>query len=163
MRQGKGVSKPSEAIAWFHEMKFAVVARLFEGRSPEFRSHRRMSPWNSNRWRVCDAFAWQHNLWTQTSILLYDAWHEKFKCYNLRMNKIVKVMRRTMFCTLLHRKCRDCWERQRKRKTEPPSNCPVKSFLSSRRRVNCVKGSLSGLRFFYAQSIRVEPRLTSSL
>ena len=57
MRQGKGVSKPSEAIASFHEMKFAVVARLFEGRSPEFRSHRRMSPWNSNRRRVCDAFA----------------------------------------------------------------------------------------------------------
>ena len=28
MRQGKGVSKPSEAIASFHEMKFAVVARL---------------------------------------------------------------------------------------------------------------------------------------
>ena len=49
MRQGKGVSKPSEAIASFHEMKFAVVARLFEGQSPEFRSHRRMSPWNSNR------------------------------------------------------------------------------------------------------------------
>ena len=49
MRQGKGMSKPSEAIALFHEMKFAVVARLFEGRSPEFRSHRRMSPWNSNR------------------------------------------------------------------------------------------------------------------
>ena len=49
MRQGKGVSKPSEAIASFHEMKFAVVARLSEGRSPEFRSHRRMSPWNSNR------------------------------------------------------------------------------------------------------------------
>ena len=107
------------------------------------------------------ASAGQSNV--QTSIFIYDAWHEKFKCYNLRMNKIVKVMRRTMFCTLLHRKCRDCWERQRKRKTEPPSNCPVKSFLSSRRRVNCVKGSLSGLRFFYAQSIRVEPRLTSSL
>ena len=35
------------------------VARLFEGRSPEFRSHRRMSPWNSNRWRVCDVFPWQ--------------------------------------------------------------------------------------------------------
>ena len=32
MRQGKGVSKPSEAIASFHEMKFAVVARLSEGR-----------------------------------------------------------------------------------------------------------------------------------
>ena len=49
MRQGKGMSKPSEASALFHEMKVAVVARLFEGRSPEFRSHRRMSPWNSNR------------------------------------------------------------------------------------------------------------------
>ncbi len=43
------MSKTSEAIALFHEMKFAVVARLFEGRSPEFRSHRRMNPWNSNR------------------------------------------------------------------------------------------------------------------
>ena len=38
------MSKTSEAIARFHEMKFAVGARLFEGRSPEFRSHRRMNP-----------------------------------------------------------------------------------------------------------------------
>jgi len=49
MRHGEGVRKPSETIASFHEMKFAVVARLFEGRSPEFRSHRRKNPWNSNR------------------------------------------------------------------------------------------------------------------
>ena len=28
-------------------MKFAVVARLSEGRSPEFRSRRRINPWNS--------------------------------------------------------------------------------------------------------------------
>ena len=38
------MSKMSEVIALFHEMKCAVVARLFEGRSPEFRSHRHMSP-----------------------------------------------------------------------------------------------------------------------
>jgi hypothetical protein len=38
------MSKTSEAMVLLHEMKFAVVARLFEGRSPEFRSHRRMNP-----------------------------------------------------------------------------------------------------------------------
>ena len=41
---GKDMSKTSGTIAIFHEMKCAVVARLFEGRSPEFRSHRHMSP-----------------------------------------------------------------------------------------------------------------------
>ena len=46
MQTGEGMSKPSAAITLFHEMKFAVVARLFEGRSPEFQSHRRMNPWN---------------------------------------------------------------------------------------------------------------------
>ena len=37
------MSKTSETIALFHEMKFADVARLFERRSLEFRSHRRMN------------------------------------------------------------------------------------------------------------------------
>ncbi len=55
------ISKPSAAIASFHEMKFAVVARLFEGQSPEFRSHRRINPWNSNRCRVCEVFACSMN------------------------------------------------------------------------------------------------------
>ncbi|MDY6291575.1 MAG: hypothetical protein SPL86_08830, partial [Succiniclasticum sp.] len=32
MQTGEGMSKPSAAITLFHEMKFAVVARLFEGR-----------------------------------------------------------------------------------------------------------------------------------
>ena len=50
----QGLSKTSGMIALFHEMKFAVVARLFEGRSPEFRSHRRISPWNSNRGWFCE-------------------------------------------------------------------------------------------------------------
>ena len=59
MRHGEGISKTSGTIALFHEMKCAVVARLSEGRSPEFRSHRHMSPWNSNRGRFCDAFAWR--------------------------------------------------------------------------------------------------------
>ena len=54
------MSKTSETIASFHEMKFAVVARLFEGRSPEFRSHRRMNPWNSNRGRFCDVLSLLH-------------------------------------------------------------------------------------------------------
>ncbi|MBO6182288.1 MAG: hypothetical protein J6N44_01640, partial [Acidaminococcaceae bacterium] len=36
------------------------VARLFEERSSEFRSHRRMSPWNSNRVRFCDVFSLPH-------------------------------------------------------------------------------------------------------
>ena len=57
----KDISKPSAAIASFHEMKFAVVARLFEGQSPEFRSHRRINPWNSNRCRVCEVFACSMN------------------------------------------------------------------------------------------------------
>ena len=57
----KDISKPSAAIASFHEMKFAVVAKLFEGQSPEFRSHRRINPWNSNRWRVCEVFACNMN------------------------------------------------------------------------------------------------------
>ena len=57
MQAGKDISKPSAAIASFHEMKFAVVARLFEGQSPEFQSHRRINPWNSNRCRVCEVFA----------------------------------------------------------------------------------------------------------
>ena len=57
----KDISKPSATIASFHEMKFAVVARLFEGQSPEFRSHRRINPWNSNRWRVCEVFACSMN------------------------------------------------------------------------------------------------------
>ena len=34
------MSKTSETIALLHEMKFAAVARLSEGQSPEFRSHR---------------------------------------------------------------------------------------------------------------------------
>ena len=42
------MSKTSERIVSFHEMKCAVMARLSEGRSPEFRSHRHMNPWNSN-------------------------------------------------------------------------------------------------------------------
>ena len=57
----KDISKPSAAIASFHEMKFAVVARLFEGQSPEFQSHRRINPWNSNRCRVCEVFACSMN------------------------------------------------------------------------------------------------------
>jgi len=59
------MSKTSEAIALFHEMKFAVVARLFEGRSPEFRSHRRMNPWNSNRGRFCDVLSLPHYFYAQ--------------------------------------------------------------------------------------------------
>ena len=43
------MSKTSGAFVQFHEKKCAVVARLSEGRSPEFRSHRRMSPWNNKR------------------------------------------------------------------------------------------------------------------
>ena len=39
----------------FHEMKCAVMARLSEGRSPEFRSHKHINPWNSNRFRFCVA------------------------------------------------------------------------------------------------------------
>ena len=31
-------------------------ARAIEGRSPEFRSYRRMSPWNSKQERFCDVF-----------------------------------------------------------------------------------------------------------
>ena len=54
------MSKTSGTIASFHEMKCAVVARLSEGRSPEFRSHRHISPWNSNRVRFCEVFFWQH-------------------------------------------------------------------------------------------------------
>ena len=50
------LSKTSGTLAWFHEVKFAVVARLFEGRSPEFRSHRQMNPWNSKRSRFCEVF-----------------------------------------------------------------------------------------------------------
>ena len=61
MQAGKDISKPSAAIASFHEMKFAVVARLFEGQSPEFQSHRRINPWNSNRCRVCEVFACSMN------------------------------------------------------------------------------------------------------
>ena len=48
------MSKTSGMIATFHVMKFAAMARLSEERSPEFRSHRRMNPWNSNHFRVCD-------------------------------------------------------------------------------------------------------------
>ena len=39
----KEMSKTSATLALFHEMKSAVVARLFEAK-PEFRSHRHMSP-----------------------------------------------------------------------------------------------------------------------
>ena len=53
------MSKMSEVIALFHEMKCAVVARLFERQSLEFRSHRRMNPWNSNRPRFCAALSLQ--------------------------------------------------------------------------------------------------------
>ena len=38
----------------FHEMKCAAAARLFEGRSPEFRSRRHMSPWNNKHVRFCE-------------------------------------------------------------------------------------------------------------
>ncbi len=51
------MSKTSGMIATFHEMKFAVMARLFEGRSPEFRSHRRINLWNSNHVRFCEFFS----------------------------------------------------------------------------------------------------------
>ena len=50
------MSKTSETIVLFHEMKYAVVARLSERRSLEFRSHTRINPWNSNRIRFCDVF-----------------------------------------------------------------------------------------------------------
>ena len=56
MRTGKGMSKTSGTIASFHETKCTVVARLFERRSLEFRSHRYMSLWNSNCVRFCEAF-----------------------------------------------------------------------------------------------------------
>ena len=51
------MSKTSGMIATFHVMKFAAMARLSEGRSPEFRSHRRMNPWNSNHVRFCEFFS----------------------------------------------------------------------------------------------------------
>ena len=38
----------------FHEMKCAAAARLSEGRSPEFRSRRHMSPWNNKHVRFCE-------------------------------------------------------------------------------------------------------------
>ena len=44
MLQVKDMNKTSEMIALFHAMKCDVVARLSEGRSPEFRSHRHMNP-----------------------------------------------------------------------------------------------------------------------
>ena len=50
----QSLSKTSGVFATFHETKCAAVARLFEGRSPEFRSHRRMSPWNSKQERFCE-------------------------------------------------------------------------------------------------------------
>ena len=67
----KDISKPSAAIASFHEMKFAVVARLFEGQSPEFRSHRRTNPWNSNRCRVCEVFACSMNYMHKLAFIYY--------------------------------------------------------------------------------------------
>ena len=67
----KDISKPSAAIASFHEMKFAVVARLFEGQSPEFRSHRRINPWNSNRCRVCEVFACSMNYTHKLSFTIF--------------------------------------------------------------------------------------------
>ena len=55
----KSTSKTSGTVVLFHEMKFVVVARLFERQSLEFRSHRRMNPWNSNRPRFCAALSLQ--------------------------------------------------------------------------------------------------------
>ena len=71
MQAGKDISKPSAAIASFHEMKFAAVARLFEGQSPEFRSHRRINPWNSNRCRVCEVFACSMNYMHKLAFIYY--------------------------------------------------------------------------------------------
>ena len=51
------MSKTSGMIATFHVMKFAAMARLSEERSPEFRSHRRMNPWNSNHVRFYEFFS----------------------------------------------------------------------------------------------------------
>ena len=56
MKNRKSRSKTSGVFAIFHEVKCVVVARLSEGRSPEFRSYRRMSPWNSKQERFCDVF-----------------------------------------------------------------------------------------------------------
>lgn len=50
------MSKTSGTIVLFHKMKYGVVARLSERRSLEFRSHRRINPWNSNRIQFCDVF-----------------------------------------------------------------------------------------------------------
>ena len=42
------------AFVSFHEMKCAAAARLSEGRSPEFRSRRRINPWNSKHAQSCE-------------------------------------------------------------------------------------------------------------
>jgi hypothetical protein len=40
----KSLKQNIGAFALFHEMKFAVVAKLSEGQSLKFRSHRRTNP-----------------------------------------------------------------------------------------------------------------------
>ena len=75
------MSKTSEWIALFHEMKCAVVARLSEGRSPEFRSRRHMSPWNSNRLRFCEVFFRLHYF---PYLLFYSLKKQKFLYLRLR-------------------------------------------------------------------------------
>ena len=55
-QQGKTWANFRKRLRYSMRRNEPSVARLSEGRSPEFRSHRRMSPWNSNWFRVCDVF-----------------------------------------------------------------------------------------------------------